>query len=391
MRLTVLDDGLFVRTPAGEVRPLAATFHRFVEAVARTGQFGHVRYVVPVRDLRIWEVEPALGPVDGSVLEIVPTTFFSGIVDYLARAGWVAGRNWRPIERAVADSDLLWLRLPASNGLLALAAARRHRVPYFGWLAGSVESVARAQPRQLPLALPARAIGAAYDRVSELAGRGGPMITLDAELFASVVTGAEVEQTRVDLSPVRESGPWRLAWAGRMAGEKGLAQLVEAVGLLVRGGRDVSLVLIGDGPARRAVERAAARLPEGRVADYGYVGDRATYMGLLRTAHLFVQPSRAEGVPKVLLEAMAAGLPIVAADVGATRDVLAEGKRGQLVAAADAGALAGAIGRLLDDPAERSALRERGLAWAADHTAEAQAARLLRWLRDHFPALGWPA
>jgi glycosyltransferase involved in cell wall biosynthesis len=368
IRLTVLDDGLFVRTPAGEVRPLAATFHRFVEAVARTGEFGRVRYVVPVRELRIWEVEPALEPVDGAVLEIVPTTSYAGIADYLLRASWVAGRNWRPIERAVADSDLLWLRLPAPNGLLALAAARRHRVPYFGWLAGNVS-----------------------DAVSELAAGGGPIITPNANLFASSISAAEVEQTRLALSPVRESGPWLLAWAGRMTGGKGLLELVEAVGHLVGDGRDVSLALIGDGPSRREVERAAARLPEGRVADYGYVGDRATYMGLLRAAHLFTLPSRAEGVPKVLVEAMAAGLPIVAADAGAMREVLAEGERGKLVAAADAGALAGAIGRLLDDPAERSALRERGLAWAADHTADAQAVRLLRWLREHFPALGWPA
>jgi phosphatidyl-myo-inositol dimannoside synthase len=389
-RLAILDDGLFVRTQMDDVRPLSATFNRFVEAVARSGEFERVRYVVPVRDLRIWEVEPALDPIDESVLEVVPTTFFSGIGDYLLRAGWVAGRNWPLIERAVAESDLLWLRLPASNALLALAAARVHRVPHFGWLAGSVSAVARAQARPLPLRLLARTIGAAYDSVSELAADSGPVIQLDAELFASVVTAAEVEETRNAALPPRPAeGPWRVVWSGRMAGEKGLDELVEAVRLLLTEGLELTLVVVGDGPARPRFERLAGQLPAGRVEDYGYVGDRATYMSLLRGGDLFVHPSRAEGVPKALVEAMAAGLPIVAADAGSVSDVLGDGARGRLVQSGDPLALADAVRSLLADRPERARLREAGLAWAADHTAEAQARRLVGWLRAQFPDLGW--
>lgn len=390
IRLAVLDDGLFVRTYAGEVRPLSATFHRFVEAVARSGQFERVRYIVPVRHLRIWEVEPALEPVDESALEIVPTTFFTGIADYLLRAGYMFWRNWRPIERAIADADLVWLRLPASNALLALTAAQRHGVPHFGWLAGSVGAVARAQHRPSPLGWAARAVGAAYDAVSQLAARSGPLITLDAELFASVVTGAEIEQTRTSGEAIRAAAPWRIIWSGRMAGEKGLPELIEAMQLLLAAQRDVSLVLIGDGPARPFVERALQRLPAGRVHDYGYVGDRAAYMELLRGGDVLVHPSGAEGVPKVLVEAMAAGVPIIAADAGAIRSLLGDGERGRLVPAGDAPALANTIEALLENAAERAALRERGLAWAADHTAEAQALRLAGWMRQHFPGLEWP-
>jgi glycosyltransferase involved in cell wall biosynthesis len=388
-RLVLLDDGLFVRTQLHDIRPLAATFNRFVEAVARTGEFERVRYVVPVRDLRIWEVEPALDPIDESVLEVVPSTFFSGIADYLLRAGWVAGRNWPVIDRAIADADLLWLRLPASNGLLALAAARRHDVPHFGWLAGSAAQVARAQPRPAPLKAFARLIGAAYDAVSDLAGASGPMICLDATLFASVVSSTEVEQTLVDVRPVRSEGPWRLVWAGRMAGEKGLPELIEAVQRLRRRGRPVTLTIIGDGPARARTERLLAALPADAVEDYGYVGDRPSYMQLLRSGDLFAHPSGAEGVPKALVEAMAAGLPVIAADAGAVADVLGHGQRGQLVVPGNAEALADAIDHLLADAAERSRLRDAGLAWAADHTAEAQARRLVSWLRGKFPQLGW--
>lgn len=387
--MAVLDDGLFVRTYAGEVRPVSATFNRFVEAVAKTGAFEHVRYLVPVRNLRIWELEPAFDAVDESVLQVVPTASFSGISDYLLRGAYLTARNSRPIDQAIAESDLLWLRLPASNALLALAAARRHGVPHFGWVAGSVGDVARAQPRPLPTKWFAQAVGAGYDAVTRLAGRNGPLITLDSELFSSVVTDDEVEQTRAAATTVRTDGPWRLTWAGRMAAEKALPELIEAVGVLIERGCDITLVLVGDGPARAQVESLLARLPAERVEDYGYVGNRDTYMDLLRGGDLFLHTSGAEGVPKVLVEAMAAGVPVVARDAGSVADLLGNGERGRIVASSDPQALANAISGLLDDGTERQHLRDRGLEWAADHTAARQAERLVAWLHDRFPELAW--
>src|SRR4029078_13191465 len=111
---------------------------------------------------------------------------------------------------------------------------------------------------------------------------------------------------------------------------------VDVVGVIEheRGG-DVRLVLIGDGPARPALERALGRLRPTTVEDYGYVGDRATFMRLLRAADVFVPPSHAEGVPKAVVEAMAAGVPVVATDVGMVRVVLGDGERGVVVRPGD--------------------------------------------------------
>ncbi len=223
-------------------------------------------------------------------------------------------------------------------------------------------------------------------RVSELAGRHGPLVRLDGELFSSIVSSTELAATRA-IRPAGEGPPWRIAWAGRMAGEKGLPVLVEAIQLLLQSGCDVTLTLIGDGPERPNVERAVAQLPPGHVRFAGYVGERREFLDMLRDAHVFVHPSQADKVPKVLVEAMAAGLPIVAADTGAIGQVLGGGDRGRLVRAGDAQALAQAVRGLLMDPAARTLLRDRGLAWAADHTAEREATRLIGWLSRQFPQL----
>ncbi len=77
---------------------------------------------------------------------------------------------------------------------------------------------------------------------------------------------------------------------------------------------------------------------------------------LLAAADLFVLPSRAEGISNALLEAMATGLPMVASDIPGNRDVVSDGGDGLLVAAGGGEALSAALGRLLDEPAQRAAL-----------------------------------
>jgi glycosyltransferase involved in cell wall biosynthesis len=176
-----------------------------------------------------------------------------------------------------------------------------------------------------------------------------------------------------------------------MAAEKGLEDLLAAVTSLEAGGMAVRLSVIGDGPVRAVLERqAGASGLDGRVRWHGYIADRAAYLNALRDADIFALPSRAEGVPKVLVEAMAAGLPLVAARVGAVPALLGHGERGRLVEPHDAAALATAIADLALDQAERVRLRGAGLDFAAAHTAEAQADRLVRWMRRTFPNLPWP-
>lgn len=391
LRLTILDDNPFVRTHDGSVHPRAATFHHFAEAVVRCGPFAPARYLVPVAPLRPGEADPRLRAVDEQWLTVLPTRPFHGVAGYLARLPRMSRANWPVIRTAVAEADLVWIKAPASNALLAAAACRVEGVPRFTYVAGSARAVVGGQRRRGPGRLPATGAALAYDAVTRLLCATGPGLELDADLFTSSLSLEDVSATTPEADPPGPGEPWRIAWAGRMAGEKGLDDLFLAMADLRRAGRSMELILIGDGPDRARLEARAAQLGLADTIRWlGYIGDRGAYFAALREAHLFCFPSHAEGVPKVLVEAMAAGLPVIATDVGAVRGLLAQGRRGRLVPAGDPQTLTVELAAMMDDELTRQALRQRGLSWAADRTSEAQALRLVAWMRRAFPALPWP-
>lgn len=156
---------------------------------------------------------------------------------------------------------------------------------------------------------------------------------------------------------------------GRLAAAKGFDRLIEAVGHLHRRGEfsDWRLVILGDGPDRESLEAQAADLPPGMVEFVGRVADPTDWY---RRASLFALPSRYEGFPNALLEAMAEGLPAVAFENGATRQIIRHEWDGLIVPEGDTKALAEAMYGLLADADYRESLG-RAACDVADRFSEA--------------------
>jgi glycosyltransferase involved in cell wall biosynthesis len=129
-----------------------------------------------------------------------------------------------------------------------------------------------------------------------------------------------------------------------------------------RPGRDLRLLLLGAGPDEAEFARllAASTATNVRWSDE-YVTDRALVRDFLTAGDVFVFPSRLEGFAVAPLEAMACGLPVVAADASGVRDILAAGEAsgGVVVPREDVAGLAVALGRMLDDPAHSAELGRR--------------------------------
>ena len=168
-----------------------------------------------------------------------------------------------------------------------------------------------------------------------------------------------------------------ILYIGRLVPEKGQTVLLEAVARLTERGIDVELQLAGEGALRPELERSATRLD---------IADRVTFLGavgqeelreLYEAASIFCLPSFAEGVPVVLMEAMAMGLPVVTTRIAGIPELVEHERSGILVAPGRADELTDSLAGLLEEPGLRENLGANGRrAVAAGFDSEGSALRL---------------
>ena len=185
--------------------------------------------------------------------------------------------------------------------------------------------------------------------------------------------GVEPERYQA-AAPQGPADSLHLLFVGRLAAIKGVYVLLEALARADLPG--ACLAVVGDGAERPALEREAARLG----LDVRFLGFRgqAEVAAALAQADALVLPSFAEGVPVVLMEAMASARPVIATRVGGVAELVADGQSGLLVAPGDPAALAQALRRLAGMPAAaRAQMGARGRAAVrAEFDVDRQARRL---------------
>jgi glycosyltransferase involved in cell wall biosynthesis len=237
---------------------------------------------------------------------------------------------------------------PGSRGLVALRRAAARLVHAFVAVSETTAEQARAQHDCAPSKLHVIANGIRLDRYTpDPAARAAARAELGLD------------------------GAYVIGTVGRIDDNKNQVMLVRA--LAPRLGRDVRLVIIGEGPARAAVEAEVARLPDPSTVTL--TGRRMDVPKLVHAFDVFALSSTTEGLPLVVPEAMAAGLPIVTTAVGGLPGVVDEGHTGLLVPV-DERAFGQALGRLIDDRALAKRLgtqaREVALArYSSDRMVEA--------------------
>ena len=249
------------------------------------------------------------------------------------------------IRRVRPDVVQTWLtQMDVVGGLAALIAGRR-------WIVSERSSGAH-YPRDARHAM-RRLIGRFADAIVANS-KGGLSFWTKTKATKFVVPNA-VPLEEIDAAPREEidvGDAKVILYAGRLDEEKNLPNLIDALAEAMRDRNAVAL-FCGEGPLEAAVRaRIEQRGLSGRVRILGFT-DRL--WGLMKRADVLVAVSWFEGHPNVVLEAAAAGCPLVVSDIAAHRDVL-DDEAAAFVPPSDASAIAAAIGRSLDDPA---AARER--------------------------------
>lgn len=264
---------------------------------------------------------------------------------------------------------------------------------YYGWLAAGVQACRRAFPG-VPVIVHLHNPPAFFTPTwcERRALRGA-----DAVVFVSRPTQQAWEQqvgplprARVLPSPVvvelppapaRPAGarPLILGLVGRLSPIKGTDIALRAAAALLAEGAAIELWVLGKGPEEdRLRELARALNIAGHVRFHGFVPEP---LALLRAMDVLLQPSLStEGVPISVLEAMAAGLPVIATPVGGVPEIIADGVTGFLVAPGSADGLAACVRRLLAAPAERAAVGQRAAEFVRERHAAPRAAAALEEL-----------
>jgi glycosyltransferase involved in cell wall biosynthesis len=168
---------------------------------------------------------------------------------------------------------------------------------------------------------------------------------------------ADLGRTRAELGLGPDDGPL-IGMVARLRPEKDHKTLFEATRLLLDRHPRLMLLLVGDGPCQAALEALAAQLlPPGRCR---FLGARRDVAALYHLLDATVLVTDYEGMPNVVMEAMAAARPVVATAVAGCAELIEDGVTGLLVPPRDARALAAALGRVLDDKAFAERLGSAG-------------------------------
>ena len=281
----------------------------------------------------------------------------------LAKA-WVLGPS-RPTSRARRALGLAWthaaelrqcaaLRVFQVTGVIpALIARARFGVPYVTTYGFWYGRLSRPGPRRLAKAALERvglrraaAVIATTEELRARAERLGARVEL-------IPNGVDTSRFTPGADRARRAGPRRVLYVGRFSPEKNLPALVQAAARL-RDRLPLALVLVGAGPLEAALreEARAAGVP----VEFAGVVDQRRLPAAYAAADAFVLASFTEGHPKVLLEAMASGVPCVASDCAGNRSLVTDGATGLLFDARRPDELAGRLARVLTDDALAASL-----------------------------------
>jgi len=394
VRVLVTCERRFKRSPDGVIWTTSTDDYEFWKRYLEI--FREVSVLSRVEEVA--ESRPSWKLVEGDGVRVTVLPNYIGLGQYLLRLREIR----RVVQPAVEDADAAVLRIPSHVASSVIPFVRRQRLPYAVEVVGDPYEAFAPGAIDHPLRpllrwrtcrevryLCAHADAAAYVTQSALQRRYPPGPRTHATYYSSLDL-SEADLAPGAKAPPRPGEPFVLASVGSMElAYKGLSDLVVAASRCAEAGLNVRVLLIGGGRSEGTVRAVARSMGmEGRVTFLGELPGSRAVLNALREAHLFVLPSKTEGLPRVMIEAMSQGLPCLGTRVGGTPELLPPER---IFEPGDVSGLVDRIRSLASNPEEMAADGTRNLKKAReflDTELQPKRASLYRHLKGR--AIGTP-
>jgi len=187
----------------------------------------------------------------------------------------------------------------------------------------------------------------------------GLIESVDDSRLRLIFNGVDIDEIEEAVPALRNSpDSYTIGYIGQLIERKDIPTLMTAFQLLTKERDSVRLIVLGDGAKREELQAESERRGlSGKIDFLGFRPDAASW---LKTFDLFVLPSRLEGIPRCIMEAMAATVPVVVTDIPGNRNLVCHNETGLLFPVGDSQQLAKCIAFMIDHPAEAGKMAQSG-------------------------------
>lgn len=395
MRLLILSDGA-VYKQSGKYYS-EDTFLRFIQNLSE--YFEDITLSIPVSNSPL-KKEKLLFKLfeswDSSNLKIIETYPYRTVINFYRKLPLILIKNLPLLTKAVKNSDIVFLRLPAMNAFLVSLLSLFYNKPVVCYVVGSEEEVVEKglKYRGILKKLASNIAHLHSFIYKKIVQRSKVAFFLSGGLkteFGSrndnsylMLTSLMAEKDIQVRNDTIQNDTVTLLYVGRLAHEKGLDYLIYAIANLVHEGFKVKLLIGGEGPEREKLESLSRELGLDTTIEFlGFIPFGKELDEIYIMSDIFVLPSFSEGAPKVLLEAMAKGLPLISTDVGGVSDIIKDEENGILIQPRSSEAIAHAVKRVTKESKLRKKLIKNGYRFVEGHTSEKQAKKIAEIIYYH--------
>lgn len=385
LKCLVLSDGMLFKDMDADRYYSFDTFPKFVSIFASF--FERTIFCVPLSGKQVKDIFSLRGK-DLADLDIIGTHPYFTKLDFYKKFPVILVKNGIVFNKILKEVDVVFMRLPCQNSFLMTLLARLRKKPLVAYFMGDEEEIVRQGHKYRGIG---ESIAIAFSKFhkilyrlitkrtvvsfflsEDLRRKYGHLRKNEFLIFSSLIDEREI----IPKDDTCQNEPIEIMYVGRLAHEKGIRYLVYAIDELKKSKWNVCLKICGEGPEKKELVSLCKDLNiEDEVKFMDFLTENSLREAYLES-DIFVLPSLSEGTPKVLLEAMAKALPVIATDVGGVSSIIKNGENGILINPKSSEEISKAILRIIDDLSLRKNIIKNGLLFAKDHTGKKQASRL---------------